>query len=65
MKHEQGEGGRGHQCARVCIKREARDPKFFTRMDGPASERVRAEQERVKAWHAIHGVEHDRSGCRG
>lgn len=61
MKHEQGTGGRGHNCVLTC---KYRDPKFFARMDGPASERKRAEQERVKLWNATHGIEHDRSGCR-
>lgn len=61
VKHEQGENGRGHQCAKTC---KYRDAKFFSRMDGPASERKRAEQERVKVWHAAHGIEHERGGCR-
>ena len=53
MKHE-------HDCGRAgCKMREKQKPTNHPRNNAKARY-----QAMVKAWHAIHGVEHDRSGCK-
>ena len=61
-QHEQSNA---HSCKTAGCKLQKLTPgEIQARAEAPRNAARAAEQERVKAWHLVHGIEHNRASCR-